>query len=413
MLACHPQWVKPDFASGDRRFASVLGLLERHAPVDLIQLGVPPGDQSPERTAVLRQYFRGQILPDQERAGERALRSRLYKAGIFEFWPVAEHHMPTLRETQPWAAGVVDSVDVHFVREEAAAALGLMDPQVVAANKRRELEVYARADGVIVVTEDDRKALLAAGLKTPVYVVPNVVPLQERPERERAPEVLFVGGFSHAPNADGLLWFMRECWAPIREQVPEATLTVVGSNATAPVRALAGTPGVRVEGYVPTTGPYLERAAVSIAPLRYGGGMKGKVCEALAAGMPLVSTTAGVSGLMPQHRVHAWVADDPAGFVQGVVTCLRDPKTAAEMGRKGRELVAGLCGEAAVEACVVRMLEGLGPRVPTAAQWFAWRSGGVPYWLRLVARRLLRRSRPKAHPQHEAGKSPEQTLSGQ
>jgi glycosyltransferase involved in cell wall biosynthesis len=284
---------------------------------------------------------------------------------MFEFWWPAVWGIGQARRLQPWAKIVVDSVDVHFVREAAAVRLGLMDEKIAAENRQNEIAVYRQADAVIVVTREDRLALMSAGVDGPIHLVPNIVPSVDRPAISREREVLFVGGFNHAPNADGLIWFVHNCWQEIRQRVPGAKLTVVGSNPTAEVRALGDVPGVRVEGYVPVTQPHLQRAAVSIAPLRFGGGMKGKVCEALAAGMPLVTTPDGAAGIPLRHGVDAWIADDAPSFSRGVFECLEKPDWAEAMGRRGRETIEQLCGKAAVSAA-------LNPRKPTTPETIGW-----------------------------------------
>jgi hypothetical protein len=129
---------------------------------------------------------------------------------------------------------------------------------------------------------------------------------------------------------------------------------------------------VGVQGYVPTTAPYLQRAAVSIAPLRFGGGMKGKVCEALAAGVPLVTTADGAAGIPLQHGVDAWIASDAAGFSRGVVECLRKTDWAESMGRRGRETIEQLCGEPAVRRQVSELHAALVPRTPALAEMIGW-----------------------------------------
>jgi glycosyltransferase involved in cell wall biosynthesis len=374
ILAMLPHALRPDSSAGDLRFAALLGFLERRGTVDLVESADPRHPGEAGRLAALRKYFGGRIFRSDRQTLRLALHLRLYSLSVIEFWHTAETLIPLIRRYQPWVNIVVDSVDVHFVREAAASDLGLMDAELVAANKRRELAVYRQADAVIVVSEDDRARLVAEGISTPIFVIPIIVGLVTRREEPRAREVLFVGGFRHRPNTDGVGWFVKECWNRVRAEVADATLTIVGSNPTEEVRALGAQPGVRVEGYVPDTAPYLQRAAVSIAPLRYGGGMKGKVCEALAASVPLVTTSEGASGISLEHRVHAWIADRPDDFAAGVVECLRYPAAAEAMGNRGQAVINALCGEEAVDTRVAEFL-GATRNVPPAwskvARWAA------------------------------------------
>jgi O-antigen biosynthesis protein len=386
VLACNSGWVRPDMQSGDRRFASMLEIIQSHFGVDLLMSGVGD-DPDPAKLQPLRTYFKGNLLADGWRGTEAALYSRPYDCCLVEFWPLAEKLIPEIRRSFPWTRVVVDSVDVHFAREEAAAALGLLDAKAVAARKNRELAAYRAADAVIAVTDEDERVLRAAGIDTPIHVIPNILPSQRRPEINRQSEILFIGGFKHPPNEDGILWFVRECWTQIRSAVPDAHLTIVGSNPPESVLHLTKTPGIDVVGYVPTTETYLARAAVSIAPLRYGGGMKGKVCEALASGVPLVTTSAGAQGLQLQNGHGARVHDTPREFAGAVIWALSDRKSAEAMAADGQRIVDAACGVNAVSARIVPMVQSLTSR-PTAAQLASWRLRSLRFSAQVLARQL-------------------------
>ncbi len=268
--------------------------------------------------------------------------------GFCQFWETSEAVCPLFRWLQPWAAMIIDSVDVHFLREQAAPALELGDPLTVAANRQKELEAYQAAAAVVVITEEDRVVLKGNEVRARLFKIPIIVPIRVRPSVARARELLFVGGFDHPPNADGLLWFVREIWPGVKAEVPEARLTVVGSNPTTDVLGLKQINGIDVIGYVQETAPYLDRAAISIAPLRYGGGMKGKVCEALASGLPVVTTSFGAQGLNAIDGEHLMIADDPEQFAECVVRLLRDEDRSEQMGRSGQSLISALCSPDAV-----------------------------------------------------------------
>jgi glycosyltransferase involved in cell wall biosynthesis len=170
----------------------------------------------------------------------------------------------------------------------------------------------------------------------------------------------------------------------IRRAVPDATLTVVGSHPPGEVRDLAGVDGIEVVGYVPETGPYLDRAALSVAPLRYGAGMKGKVVEAMASGMAVVTTLVGAQGLDVVSGRHAVVADEPGEFGRRVVELLADPDRAERIGREGRELVAGICSKEAARGRLDEVLSAVVDRERPAIP--------PPSWLARSAWDLTRRA---------------------
>jgi glycosyltransferase involved in cell wall biosynthesis len=359
---------RPDRASGDRRLFEMLALLARRHSVDLYcEDWSGQESTTPEEDRAFVQSYREigvRLINGRDRPLTRLLLGRAYDSCVIEFWNVAEWAIGPILQIQPWLKIVVDTVDVHYLREEAAAKLGLLDAAEVEANKRRELATYRRADALMVVTPEDRDAL---GLCAPIprrALIPNIMPLRPREVRSRDRELLFVGGFRHAPNADGIAWFVNEAWPSIRSACPDAKLTVVGSGPPPEVQNLERFDGVEVVGYVPRTEPYLDRAAVSIAPLRFGGGMKGKVNEAMGSGLPVVTTSFGAQGLGAVPGRDLIVADDAGSFARGVIELLQDPARAESMGRSGQELVRSLCSP-----------EVVGPRLDGLIAELAGRSG--------------------------------------
>jgi glycosyltransferase involved in cell wall biosynthesis len=322
--------------------------------------------ESPANSAKYESQLRDlgvRVLPHRVRRGfeyravRRALLRNLYDVVFFEYWfAAADGYLEEVRRFQPWARVVIDTVDVHFLRHETGILHGQFAKDNIAESKQRELAVYRGADAVVVVTAEDEAGLAMHQPLPPTYLIPIIIPVRDRPALERCPGLFFVGNYNHAPNLDGILWFSRECWPTIRAAMPEATLTIAGSNMKPEVAALGGIAGVEVVGHVPSTDPYLDRAALIIAPLRFGAGMKGKVTEALACGAPVVTTRFGAQGFGAEPGVHLAVADDPAEFAAQVVSLLRDPARAEAMGRNGRDLLEGLCSPGAVSRNVHRML---------------------------------------------------------
>ena len=119
-------------------------------------------------------------------------------------------------------------------------------------------------------------------------------------------------------------WYVREVLPFVRRELPGVVTTIVGSNMPNDVKQLAQD-GLDVVGYVEDTTALLESARVSIAPLRYGAGVKGKINEAMNFGIPVVATTCGVEGMKLQHEEGALVADDPQAFAAAIVRLFRDP----------------------------------------------------------------------------------------
>ncbi len=397
VLIVAPQLPTPDRSAGYRRLFALLEMLARHHRVDLWIENDSLGVQS-EEIPRYRELFEAagvRLLPTGTKSFAVALGKTLYDIGFFEFYSSAEAHASEFRRRQPGARVIVDSVDVHFARESAGAELGVVDAARVEETRRRELAAYRAANAVIVVTEDDERILKAEGNMPPLFLLPIVIPSRPRLSAPRAPELLFVGGFNHLPNLDGLNWFVKDVWPRVYESVPETQLTIIGSNTPAEVRAFNSLPGVEVIGFVPDTNPYLDRAAISIAPLRYGAGMKGKVVEAMACGLPVVTTSIGAQGINALSGEHLLVADKEDDFAQALVGLLQDSERSERIGLAGQGHIAKLCGPESVERGLEEMLKAMGPYRRSVSSWLHWRGFHAIFALQFVTNYLARAVRTK------------------
>ena len=281
---------------------------------------------------------------------ERILAERPCQVAWLSFYYIAEQYLPLVRQFSPGTQVLVDTVDVHFLRETREAELA-GDPAGMAKaaeTRRRELAIYAQADRVITVTEADAGVLRAAGHTGPITVVPNIhVPEAETPGWESREGLIFVGNFNHPPNISAVLWLVREIMPKVRALVPGTCLSIIGPNPPAEVMALAGA-DVVVLGWVPETAVYLDAARVSVAPLLVGAGMKGKVGEALGRGLPVVSTTIGAEGMGLENGRQVLIADDPEGFAQAVARLLQDRDTWELLACEGRSFIDSAYGVGAV-----------------------------------------------------------------
>lgn len=210
---------------------------------------------------------------------------------------------------------------------------------------RFEGECLRRMRAAIAVSTEDAAALerLAGRQPLRLAVVPNGIDCTrwrpaELPPAE-PPVVLFTGTMDYRPNVDAVDWFARAIWPRVRRVVPEARFVIVGRAPAPAVQALAHLPGITVTGAVPDDRPHFARAAVYVVPVRFGGGVRFKVLQALACGLPVVSTRAGASGLVPSVREALVLADDPVAFAAEVVMLLRTPARRQRLAALGRERV--------------------------------------------------------------------------
>lgn len=310
LLAVSHDYPQPDQNSGDLRFFSLLTLLAKHGEVSFWSQDQRTDDFHEAAAAKLQSAG----VRTQHGTFEHVLRQHGFDVVLFELYFVADALLETVRIWQPTARIVVDSVDVHFHRLESKARLSgsVPDSEAAAKVRARELDVYGRADVVVAVTDEDQQVLRRAGLRTPTLILPNVHvmhELQPKAQGDRL-ELVFVGSYKWSPNVDAMVYFCGAVMPLLRKLVSKVRLRIVGSSPTPEVSALA-CEDIEVVGYVDDTTPYLSSSDVSVAPLRFGGGMKGKIGEALAHGLPVVTTPVGAEGFGFTVGEHVLVGSTP------------------------------------------------------------------------------------------------------
>ncbi len=354
-------------SAGDKRLLALAKMMAANARVDLLALD---GTACCPDSAAYVEDFRCagvDVLPSA--LLHDALMKTRYDAAFCEFYNVANFALRRFRTAEPHSPLVTDTVDVHFARRNSEdrvrhGSVTVHTSQRREANQQKESELYAyrKSDLVITVTKEDDELLQheIPGLQS--MLIPMIVSVSPRTDKPRAYELVFVGGFSHPPNADGILWFIREIWPTVHGALPDARLNIVGNRPPDEIIALGNNAGIKVTGYVPDVAPWLDGAAVSIAPLRFGAGMKGKVTEAMSFGVPVVTTTIGAQGFGAQDNQEMLIRDDAAGFAQACIRLLMAPDAAERIGRAGQKLVEQLCSPGAVAAQVTRMVEHMRER---------------------------------------------------
>jgi glycosyltransferase involved in cell wall biosynthesis len=208
----------------------------------------------------------------------------------------------------------------------------------VSAWRRYEQTTRRRFAAIVVFAERDVDAVAPTAGGASVSRIPLAVAVPARaldPVGSGPPTILFVGSFGHPPNVDGAIWLAKEIFPRIAERVPEARLQLVGNQPGTDVRALAEG-AISVHGSVPDVTPFLERAAVVVAPIRIGGSMRMKVLEALAAGKAVVATPRAAEGLEALARDKLLIATGEDEFVVTVAALLRDSERRRHLGENAR-----------------------------------------------------------------------------
>ena len=220
--------------------------------------------------------------------------------------------------------------------------------------------VTARSvDAVLVASEHDRASF---GTEN-VEVVPNGVDADAfAPElAARLPgAIVFSGTMSYPPNVRGARWFADECFPLVQQAVPGAMFVIAGAAPARELRELVKRPGIVVTGFVRSMPDTLNRANVAVAPMQSGAGIQNKILEAMACGLPLVTTTIGLGGLAAVPGRDLLVADSPREFADAVVSVLGNPERAGELGENARTRVLEDYSWERAAAAVERVYDRLG-----------------------------------------------------
>jgi polysaccharide biosynthesis protein PslH len=212
--------------------------------------------------------------------------------------------------------------------------------------RKIEGEACRRAQVVLAVSEHDQQALYeVAGEAATIEVVPITVDAERFTAiweaRDPQPNRLFtIGTMFWPPNSEGVIWWLREGYEHLRTLCPAATYDIVGARPPQALKTLAEQrAGVRLHGYVADSVPFWTKAALLAVPLLSGGGIRVKILEAMAMGLPVVSTTVGCEGLEVQDGVHLLIADTPEDFARACATLLQDKELAHKLAQNARQLI--------------------------------------------------------------------------
>jgi glycosyltransferase involved in cell wall biosynthesis len=362
VLVVSPSVPAFDRAAGSLRLYLMLQMLARRYRVVFL-CGVDAGDpESPRYVRALETLgIEVRVRPRWDAAD---MVGKIGLCVFFEFFLAAEKVLGRVRLRRPDLPVVVDSVDLHFLRESRAARYAKR-PWLAGLNagltKRRELRVYKRADLILTATDSDRAELLRKLPRARIVVIPTIHEVRDPVPQfgERRPNsVLFVGGFAHRPNVDAVLFFCREILPLVRQALPDVEVTIAGDRPPQEILDLRSS-GVVVTGWVPEILPYIDSHCVGVAPLRFGAGMKGKIGEALAAGLPMITTSVGAEGMHLEDGKTAVIADSPNEFANAVVRICTDPRLHRRLSEEGRAHARQRWDVTLIEGRLLEALEGL------------------------------------------------------
>ncbi len=210
--------------------------------------------------------------------------------------------------------------------------------------KRYDLSVCRSADHLLVLTPEDQAELRTMSLDVPITVIRSGVDLDyfRPPGRRRnnqAHTLVYTGHFNDEPNRDAVRWFVSRVWPLLKKKYPDLKFQILGPNADGEMKHMARRdPGIILAGMQADIRPYLHESTVFVCPLRMGSGLRGKVVEAMAAGLPVVATSLAVDGIPAQTGHNCLIADRAEIMSAQIGLLLDDPSLRRKLAHNARQL---------------------------------------------------------------------------
>ena len=393
-----------ELASYPERDPGLVRLASRHAPLGRIlvaddQVPTPDRDSGSTRMfellLLLRDLGFAVTFVPNDRVHREPYTSTLQQAGIEVLHGLLDQHalirelapaldvallsrpesawrwLLSLRKLAPATRIIYDTVDLHFLREGRRADIeqNLSAARAAAHYYEREISFARKADATLVVSEEERQVLLNELPGLQVHVLGNIHREEDagRPFLQRE-GILFVGSFPHPPNRDAAHWLVEEILPLVHREDPDIPTYIAGSYPTDDICALASDT-VEVLGWVPDLAELYERVRLSVAPLRYGAGVKGKVGQSLAFGLPVVSTKLGAEGMGLSHEHDVLVGDTAETLAAEIDRLYHDAELWARLAANGRQTITRRSSPSATRCMLTTILAEIGiklqPTEPT------------------------------------------------
>jgi GT2 family glycosyltransferase/SAM-dependent methyltransferase len=282
----------------------------------------------------------------------------------------ASRWLDTIRGVAEGVPVVYDTVDLHWVRETRRSALrGPISerlPPRAAALRELELAMIRATDLTVVASDAEQMVVEREVPGKQVRVIPTYHDIHSTISPASGREgVVYVGSFDHPPNVDAALALVTEIMPLIWRTLPEVTVKIIGTSPPPQIEALASSL-VTVTGWVKDIEPLLDSARALVAPLTYGAGMKGKVTQALACGLPVVTTPVGAEGLHAHDGDQMMIGSTPSELAERTVRLLSDDELWNEVSQAGLGLARDVCSPLVFADRLAELLEWA--REQTASQ---------------------------------------------
>lgn len=245
---------------------------------------------------------------------------------FWDYLSMPEHYMAAIRELSPRCVIAVLTDDRHGLRQQQAAiACGSVIVAESATDYlEREAAAYQASDVVLAIAAAERNVVRALSPATPTVVIPFAVSPQSRiAPLSRRSGILFLANFLNSAAQDAAAWFLREAWAAVREQLPQARLTLAGTFSKDFMKSTP--PGVECRGHVASLAELFNSHRVFVSPVRFGTGISTRNILSMSYGLPVVTTPYGAQSLAAENELVLFSCEKSEEIAAAIVRlCIDD-----------------------------------------------------------------------------------------
>ncbi len=283
--------------------------------------------------------------------------------------PIAVKFLKLIREHAPQAKVIFDTVDLHFLREarEAELTKDTRKKRSALKTQKMELGIISAADATIVLSSHELSLLRGQVPHANLHEIPIVRDIPGAgplgfPQRR---DIAFIGCYNHKPNVDAVKWFVAEVWPRLRKRGFKGRFVIFGSDMPPEISDLQQE-DIDVRGYVADIRDVFDNCRISVAPLRYGAGLKGKVISSLSFGVPVVATSVAVEGGNFRNGENVLIADEPEAFAESILQLYGNQAMWDSLSNGGLEHCYRRFSVPVVSAKLATLVNSLAPNIKLA-----------------------------------------------